>query len=234
MKKGILLKISGEWLGNSENIICNKKLDNLLKQIKILIKTYNVAIVLGGGNVFRGKISKNFNLKQAQGDSIGMMATVINGLFLKYYFNNNGLVSNLFSPINIEKISKPDDLTDINNSFKQGEVAIFVAGTGLPFFTTDTCAAVRAAQLDISTILFGKNGVDGLYNKDPNVFKDAKFIDKITYKEMICQNLNAIDLTASNICLQNKIDAIIFNIDADNCFINALNNVNKKSIISWE
>lgn len=230
-KKRIILKISGEWLKNKDNIVCHLKLKNLLNQVQILSKEYNIAIVLGGGNIFRGKISETLELHQSQGDFAGMLATVINGLLIKDYFNNNNLKTKLYSALDVPKITEVYNLNEANIAFNSGTILIFVGGVGMPFFTTDSCAAVRAAELNINTILFGKNGADGLYDKDPNIYKDAKFINSITFEKMIEMRLNAVDLTAAIICIENNIDGIIFDINSDKSFINALINNTKKTII---
>lgn len=231
MKKKILLKISGEWLKNKDNIFCCDKLKNLLNQIKELKSEYKIAIVVGGGNIFRGKIAEDLCLTRPQGDSIGMLATIINGLAVKNYFNNNNLKTSLFSALDIPRLTKNHDLDKIEEAFNNDEIIIFAGGTGMPFFTTDTSSAIRSAELKIKTILIGKNGVDGIYDKDPNNFKNAKFIKELTFKEMISMDLKAVDLTCATICIENNINAIVFDINEENCFIKALSKDGKKTTI---
>ncbi len=232
MKKRLLIKISGAYLKNNESTFDVEKIENLAFQIKEISKKYQVGIVVGGGNIFRGNLSNCCLINQNVGDQIGMLATIMNGLFLQEIFLKNNLKTKVYSSISIPKICDEYNYRKVNESLNNDEICIFVAGTGSPFFTTDTCAALRACEINANIILAGKNGVDGVYDKDPNKYSDAKFFANLTYNDVFKLNLKVMDMSAFAMCQDNNIDILVFNIDQKNCFIDSLNNKIKSTLIT--
>ncbi|MGL4647519.1 MAG: UMP kinase [Mycoplasmoidaceae bacterium] len=231
MKKNILIKLSGASLEDQDEIVSMKKLDIFSKQIKILTKTYGIGIVLGGGNIWRGISSDQDAISRSQADSMGMLATVINGIALKASLEKNGLEAEIYSALYVPRITKNHDCSSFNKAIKAGKVIIFVGGTGMPYFSTDTCTVLRALEINSKMILMGKNGTNGLYDKDPNLYDDAKFISAITYDEVINKKLRVADLTSITMANDNNIEIYIFDIEAKNSLINVLDKKGKFTII---
>ena len=217
--KTVLLKISGEALEDKKNNelynenVLNKLLDVLCKLHKNGVR---LGIVVGGGNIYRGKESYKIGLDNSKGDYMGMIATVMNGIALKGLFEKNGVKAEILSSIQVSKCTKEFTVDKANKYLNDNRVVIFTGGIGHPFFTTDTCAALRAKEINADILLMAKNGVDGVYTDDPNLVKDAKFLDKITYSEIINKGLKVIDSTAASLLLNTKIKSYIFNIDNPN------------------
>ncbi len=226
-KTNILIKLSGASLNDNENIISMNKLNIFSNQIKTLSKEYGIGIVLGGGNIWRGVNSKEFSIDRSQADSMGMLATTINGIALKSSLKNVGLDSEVYSALHVPRVTKNHNSNYFNNDIQNGKIVIFVGGTGMPYFSTDTCAALRALEINSKTILMGKNGTNGLYDKDPNKNKDAKFISSTTYDEIINKKLRVADLTFITMCQENNLETLIFDIDEKNSLINVLNKKGK-------
>lgn len=232
MKKRILVKVSGGSLKSNNDIFDLQKVENLAKQIFILSKDYQISLVIGGGNIFRGNLAKEFNINRNDADSMGMLATMINGLILQNVFSNNNIKSKLFSALKIDKIIDEYTTRNVNQSLDNDYVCILVAGTGSPFFTTDTGAALRAAETNSNMILMGKNGVDGVYDSDPLKNPNAQRFDFLTYDEIISKSLNVMDQSALTLCWDNNIDLLVFDIKKENSLIRALNKEIKTTLIS--
>lgn len=232
MKKRLLIKISGASLKSNDSIFDAQKIANLTKQISILSKEYQISLVIGGGNIFRGNLADEFGVNRSDADSMGMLATMINGILLDNVFANNNVKCKLFSALKIDKIINEYTTRSVNDALNNDYVCIFVGGTGSPFFTTDTGAALRAAETKSNVILMGKNGVDGVYNKDPHKYKDAIRYDFLTYDEIINQSLKVIDQSALTLCWDNNIDLLVFNINEKDCLLKAMNNQIKTTLIS--
>lgn len=233
MKKRLLIKISGASLkSNNDSIFDEQKIINLTKQISILSKEYQISLVIGGGNIFRGNLADKFGIDRSNADSMGMLATMINGILLENVFANNNVKCKLFSALKIDKIINEYTVRSVNEALNNDYVCIFVGGTGSPFFTTDTGAALRAAETKSNVILMGKNGVDGVYNKDPHKYKDAIRFDFLTYYEIVNQSLKVIDQSALTLCWDNDIDLLVFNINEEDCLLKAMNNQIKTTLIS--
>lgn len=232
MKKRLLIKISGASLKSNDSIFDAQKIANLTKQISILSKEYQISLVIGGGNIFRGNLADEFGVNRSDADSMGMLATMINGILLDNVFANNNVKCKLFSALKIDKIINEYTTRSVNDALNNDYVCIFVGGTGSPFFTTDTGAALRAAETKSNVILMGKNGVDGVYNKDPHKYKDAIRYDFLTYDEIINQSLKVIDQSALTLCWDNNIDLLVFNINEEDCLLKAMNNQIKTTLIS--
>ncbi len=229
----ILLKISGACLKNENNIISFKQIDNLANQIVEVSKKYSVSIVIGGGNIWRGNFSKELKMDQNLADYMGMTATIINSLALSNVLKNKKINAKVYSALNCPDLCEKFYINKVERFLsKKGSVAIFAGGTGNPFFTTDTAAALRASELKINKILMGKNGVDGVYDSDPKINKNATFYKKISFKEIIDKKLKVMDLTSLTLCEENDIDIIVFNIDKEKGIIDALNKKNRFTLIT--
>ncbi len=227
----ILLKLSGEALsGNKKGEIYDLEvLENILEQVKFLLqKDIEVSIVIGGGNIWRGEISSKLNINLRKADYMGMMATTINAVALESYLNNHGVSAIVVNSLNFEDIAKNMSPEEMDLELKGKKVIIFGGGTGKPFFSTDTAASLRAKQIKADVILIAKNNTNGVYDKDPNKYPDAKFINEISYDEILEQRLEVIDHSAIEILKDANIDLLIFNMNDKN-FIKNLYNINIKN-----
>ena len=231
MKERILIKISGASLKSNNEIFDVKKISNLAYQINVLSQKYQISLVIGGGNIFRGNLAQSLNLDRNDADAMGMLSTMINGLILKNVFNNHKINVKLFSALKIDKIIDEYTSRGVNEALNNNNVCIFVGGVGLPFFTTDTGAALRAAETQSKIILMGKNGVDGVYDKDPLKHSDAKWFEHLTYDEIISKSLDVIDQSALTLCWDNNISLLVFNINEENSLIRVMNKEIKATII---
>ena len=217
--KRVLLKISGEALEDSENhsIFSKEKMVGIAEQVRILHSAgVQVCLVVGAGNIWRGKLAGLLGLNPAQADDMGMMGTVINGLGLKGVLENNGLKAHVFSSIQVYKFCDYFTQRDALRALDNGEVCIFVGGTGNPFFTTDSCAALRALETSCDVILMAKNGVDGVYTADPKTDKSAKLIKTITYHEILDKKLKVMDATAAGLLEDSNIQIRVFEMKPEN------------------
>ena len=217
--KKILLKISGEaLLGSQEFGIDPKPVEMICNEIKKVHELgVQVAVVVGGGNIFRGmKNSQKLGMDQASGDYVGMLATVMNAIALQSELRKTGVPCRVQSALDINKIAEPYIRFKAIKKKKKNRVVIFAAGTGNPFFTTDTAAALRAAEIGAEAMLMAKNGVDGVYDDDPRVNPNAKKYEKIKYDDIIVNNLKVMDLTSCSLCKQNNIPIIVFDFKKEN------------------
>lgn len=231
-KKLVIIKISGASLKGNNDVIDLNFLNDIARQIKIISESYNVAIVLGGGNIWRGKIADEINMERYKADQMGMLATVMNSLALQSSLHNLNCKANIFSTIEMEKIADNYIIRNIKESLQKDEIAILACGTGRPYFSTDTGIAVSAAELNASYILMGKNNVDGVYDKDPNVFSGARFFEHLTYSKAINDELKVMDSTAAAICKEIKIKTIVFKINEPNGILDTLNLKTRFTLIS--
>tara|TARA_B100000902_G_scaffold115475_1_gene116358 strand:- start:49 stop:753 length:705 start_codon:yes stop_codon:yes gene_type:complete len=211
--KRILLKLSGESLADEKKLgISKPKMDHYVSEIKSLIqKNIQLSIVIGGGNIFRGLEAKKQNLDSAQGDYMGMLATVINGLALQSALEKEGILTRVLSAIEMNKVAEPYIRRKAIRHLEKGRVVIFVAGTGNPYFTTDTAATLRALEINAEIIIKGTR-VDGVFTSDPELNEDAEKIDRITFDEVYEKNLKIMDMTAFTLCKENKLPIIVLNI----------------------
>ena len=227
--KKILLKISGEaLLGEQEFGIDPKPVEMICNEIKkVHDQGVQLAIVVGGGNIFRGmKNSQKLGMDQASGDYVGMLATVMNAIALQSELRKIGVPCRVQSALDIHKIAEPYIRFKAIRHLEKDRVVIFAAGTGNPFFTTDTAAALRAAEIGAEAMLMAKNGVDGVYSDDPRVNPNAKKYDKITYDDIIMNNLKVMDLTSCSLCKQNNIPIYVFDFAQKDSIIKILKNEN--------
>ena len=211
--KRILLKISGEALSGGKGYgIHNSILTHLSNEIKNIHELgIEIAIVVGGGNIFRGIEGTNLGVDRATGDYMGMLATIINSLALQNALEKNGLDTRVQTAIEMRQIAEPYIRRRAIRHLEKGRIVIFGGGTGNPFFTTDTAAALRAIEIEADILLKATN-VDGIYNKDPNKFSDAKKFDRLTFSEAYEKNLKIMDLTAFSLCKDNNLPIIVFNL----------------------
>ena len=215
--KRILLKVSGEaLLGTQEFGIDYEPVEMMANEIKsILDEGVEVAVVVGGGNIFRGmKNSAKLGMDRASGDYIGMLATVMNAVALQSALKKADVDCRIQSAITMRQIAEPYIRHRAIRHLEKGRVVIFAAGTGNPFFTTDTAAALRASEIDAEAMLMAKNGVDGVYDDDPRTNPDAKKLDNIHYSDIIFKGLKVMDASACTLCEQNNIPIIVFDFNA--------------------
>lgn len=224
--KRIILKLSGEALsGNKGFGFDDDMIENICKNIKILTeKGVEVAIVVGGGNFWRGR--SGATIDRASSDNIGMLGTVMNGLRVQGTLEEMGLDTRLMTAISMKEVAEPFIRRRAIRHLEKGRVVIFSAGTGLPYFSTDTTASLRALEIDADVILLGKTGTDGIYDKDPNVYDDAKKFDKLTYKEILQKELKIMDTTATSLCMDNDMPLIVFGIDDPSNMVKVFENEN--------
>ena len=226
--KRILIKLSGEGLTSKDEklAIDPKIVNNFVHQIKkILKKGIEVAIVVGGGNFWRGASAEKNGIPRNRADYIGMLATVMNGLALQSAFEQSGVNARIYSSLKVDEKVAANYINEKAMKFLAGkDPVIFVGGIGRPYFTTDTASSLFASEIKADTILMGKNGVDGIYDKDPKVHKNAKRFENIKYDDIISNGLNVMDSTAVSMAKDNEIDLIVFNLKEDNALIRAINN----------
>lgn len=229
----ILLKISGEALKGNSDLIDMNFVDNLVEQIVRLNQKYAIAIVLGGGNIFRMcDFNVQLQIARYKADQIGMLATMMNSLVLQSKICQKGLDAEVFSTIEMPKIAHSYVIDNVQKAFLANKVVFLACGTGRPYFTTDTGIAVAAAELKARYILMGKNKVDGVYDKDPIDHPDAVFFPRLTYKQIIQEELKVMDITAASICKQNNIQTLVFKINTANVIFDVLHNRYKHTLIT--
>ena len=223
MYKRILLKMSGEALkGNTEFGIDPKTVKEIAQQVKLVHDLgIEIGIVCGGGNIFRGVTGQELGMDRSQADYMGMLATVMNGLAVQDALEGLGVPTRVMSALNIHDVCEPYIHRRATRHLEKGRVCIFAGGTGMPYFSTDTAAALRAAEIDAEVILMAKNGVRGVYNKDPRKFDDAEFIEYLKTEEIIEKDLKVMDLTAATLCKDNNMKIIVFNMNEDGNILKA-------------
>ena len=210
--KKILLKLSGEALmGDQEFGISSDVIASYAKQIKEIVDLgVEVSIVIGGGNIFRGISGAAQGVDRVTGDHMGMLATVINSLALQNSIEKLGVPTRVQTAIEMPKVAEPFIKRRAQRHLEKGRVVIFGAGTGNPYFTTDTAAALRAIEMETDVVIKATK-VDGIYDKDPVKFADAKKYEKVTYNEVLAKDLKVMDATAISLCRENKLPIIVFN-----------------------
>ncbi|MFI3300425.1 MAG: UMP kinase [Candidatus Gastranaerophilales bacterium] len=222
----ILLKISGEaLLGEQQFGIDQYPVKRICEEIKSAKDLgAEIAVVVGGGNIFRGvKNSAKLGMDQASGDYVGMLATVMNAIAIQSCLNQMNIPCRIQSAIAMNQIAEPYIRYRAIRHLEKGRVVIFAAGTGNPFFTTDTASALRASEINAEAMLMAKNGVDGVYNDDPRINKNATKLENITYDDIIKNGLKVMDTAACDLCKQNNIPIVVFDFDAKGGIKNILN-----------
>ena len=211
--KRVILKLSGEALAGDKGFgFDDDIIINICENIKAVSKLgVQIAIVVGGGNFWRGRSGKEID--RASSDTIGMLGTVMNGLRVQGTLEEMGLDTRLMTAIDMKEVAEPYIRRRAVRHLEKGRIVIFSAGTGLPYFSTDTTASLRALEINADVILLGKTGTDGIYDKDPNVYHDAVRFDKLTYKEILHKELKIMDTTATSLCMDNDMPLFVFGID---------------------
>lgn len=210
----IVLKLSGEALSGSEGYgIDPTIMQSIAKQVKDVAEHgVEVAVVVGGGNIWRGKVGSEMGMDRTTADYMGMLATVMNSLSLQDSLEQLGIPTRVQTSIEMRQVAEPYIRRKAVRHLEKKRVVIFSAGIGNPYFSTDTTAALRAAEVEADVILMAKNNVDGVYSADPKTNKDAKKYDTISYKDILNEELGVMDLTASTLCMDNDIPLIVFSI----------------------
>ena len=230
--KRILLKLSGEALvGDKAGGIDPEILIKYSNEIKkIYDKGVEIAIVIGGGNIYRG-FNNEYKIDRVQGDYMGMLATLINGLALQNTLENTGIPTRLQSAINVNKVAEPYIKRKALRHLDKKRIVIFSAGTGNPYFTTDSAAVLRAIEIEADVILKGTR-VDGIYNEDPNKNSEAFKFEKITFKEAISKGLKIMDTTAFTLSHENKLPIIVFDMNKKDNLLKVLNGEKVGTIVN--
>jgi uridylate kinase len=211
----ILLKLSGEALmGPLEYGADRDRIAAIAAEVKhVADRGVEVAIVVGGGNIYRGLRGAAEGMDRATGDYMGMLATVLNALALQDALEKLGAVTRVQSAIEVSEVAEPYIRRRAIRHLERGRIVIFAAGTGNPFFTTDTAAALRALEMHAEALLMAKNGVEGVYDADPRVTPTARFLPEVTHRQAIEQRLEVMDSTALSLCMDNVLPIYVFNMD---------------------
>lgn len=213
--KRIILKVSGEALSQNGNGINMEKVNQIASEIKELydLKDIQLGIVCGAGNIWRGRDAIENGMDHTSADYMGMLGTILNAVALQNALEKLGLDTRVMTSISIPQIAEPYIRRKANSHLNKGRICIFGGGTGNPFFSTDTTAALRALELGSSLILMAKNGTDGVYDSDPRKNPNAKKYTTITHKEVIEKQLGVMDMTAASLCAENSIDILVFDMN---------------------
>lgn len=215
--KRVVIKLSGEALAGDQGFGLSPQIvKSVAQQIKEVVDLdVEVALVVGGGNIWRGKIGAEMGMERANADYMGMLATVMNALALQDSLENLGVETRVQSSIVMTQVAEPYIRRKAVRHLEKKRVVIFAAGTGNPYFSTDTTAALRAAEIEADVILMAKNNVDGVYSADPKLDTTAMKYDQLTYLEVIQQGLQVMDSTASTLCMDNNISLVVFSLMED-------------------
>lgn len=211
--KRVVIKLSGEALsGGAGHGLNDEVIDNICSAVKEVHELgIQICIVVGGGNFWRGRSSEK--IERSTSDHMGMLATIINSLRLQATLENMGVETRVQTAINVHEVAEPFIMRKAERHLEKNRVVIFGAGTGMPYFSTDTTAALRAAEMNADVILLGKTGTDGIYDSDPNKNKDAKKFEELTYIDILNKGLGIMDATATSLCMDNNIPLVVFGID---------------------
>lgn len=213
----IVLKLSGEALAGDDGFGINPVvIKDIAEQVAGAKELgVEIAVIVGGGNIWRGKVGSNLGMDRGTADYMGMLATVMNSLALQDSLEQLGCETRVLTSIEMKQVAEPYIRRRAIRHLEKGRIVIFAAGIGNPYFSTDTTAALRAAEVEADVILMGKNNVDGVYSADPKYDSNAFKYDTLTYMEMIQDNLQVMDATASSFCMDNDIPLMVFSITED-------------------
>ena len=215
--KRIIVKISGEALSDKtdDTILDKKQLSNVATAIKEVHNLgVEVGVVVGAGNIWRGRLAETIGIERSTADYMGMLGTIINAIALQSAFEEVGLDTRVMSAINVPQVCEPYIRRKAINHLSKGRIVIFAGGTGSPYFTTDTTATLRAKEVAADAIVMGKNGVKGVYDSDPRTNKDAKLLSHLTYHELVEKKLNVMDLTAVTMLEDSDIQIRVFGMNS--------------------
>ena len=218
--KRVILKLSGEALAKKEGGYNDELIENIANQVKTIVnKGTDVGVVIGGGNYWRGR--SNDNIDRTKADQIGMLATIMNCIYVSEIFRSQGLKTNILTPFECGSMTKLFSKDRANKYFEKGMVVFFAGGTGHPYFSTDTGAVLRAIEIEADAMLLAK-AIDGIYDSDPKINPEAKKYDTISINEVVEKKLGVIDMTASVMCMENKMPLMVFGLEEENSIVNAL------------
>ncbi|AWB89600.1 UMP kinase [Salinibacterium hongtaonis] len=209
-KRRVLLKLSGEAFGGGQLGVNPDVVSGLAREIAEAAAEVEVAIVVGGGNFFRGAELSQRGMDRGRADYMGMLGTVMNALALQDFLEQAGAATRVQSAITMTQVAEPYIPLRAERHLEKGRVVIFGAGAGLPYFSTDTVAAQRALEIDADVVLVAKNGVDGVYDDDPRKNSDASKLERVTYQEALVQGLKVVDSTAFSLCMDNGMPMVVF------------------------
>lgn len=209
----VLLKLSGEAFGGGQLGVSPTVVGGIAKEIALAAEDVEIAVVVGGGNFFRGAELSIRGMDRGRADYMGMLGTVMNALALQDFLEQAGAATRVQSAIAMTQVAEPYIPRRAERHLEKGRVVIFGAGAGLPYFSTDTVAAQRALEINADVILVAKNGVDGMYDDDPRVNPQARKINRISHQDALQQNLRAVDSTALSLCMDNGMPMRIFGIE---------------------
>ena len=232
--KRVLLKLSGESLiGDNDYGIDSKMLSRYAQEINSIVDSgMQIAIVIGGGNIYRGVQSEGAGFDRVQGDYMGLLATIINGMALQSALESINIPTRIQTAIKMEQITEPYIRRRAIRHLEKGRVVIFGAGTGNPYFTTDTAATLRAIEIEADIILKGTR-VDGIYSSDPEKNNDAKKYDTISFEEVFNKKLNVMDMTAFTLCKENKLPIKVFNMNKQGNLSKVCNGENVGTLVNF-
>ena len=231
--KRVLYKLSGEALAGGKGFgIDSEVVNKITSQIVEVVKQgVEVAIVVGGGNIWRGKTGEELGMERATADSMGLLATVMNSLALQDSLEQKGVDTRVLTSVEMKAMAEPYIRRRAIRHLEKGRVAIFAAGIGNPYFSTDTTAALRAKEIGAEAILMGKNGVDGVYSADPKLDSSATKYDKLSYMDIMNKGLTIMDSTAITFCMDNHLPIIVFSIDEADNIVKVVSDSNLGTII---
>ncbi|MGY4104285.1 UMP kinase [Ignavigranum ruoffiae] len=211
----VILKLSGEAIAGENGFGINPKvITEMVKEVKDVHDLgVEIAIVVGGGNIWRGSIGEEMGMERAQADYMGMLATIMNALALQDVLENHGVPTRVQTSVEMRQIAEPYIRRRAIRHLEKGRVVIFAGGTGNPYFTTDTTAALRAAEINAEVILMAKNNVDGVYDSDPRLNESAQKFEELTHLDVISKGLKVMDATASSLSMDNDIPLVVFNLN---------------------
>lgn len=215
MYRRVVLKISGEALkGQGQYGIDPKTVKKIAQEVKSVHEAgIELAVVVGAGNLWRGITGEELGMDRAQADYMGMLGTIMNGLALQDSLEAIGIPTRVMTALQIAAVAEPYIRRRTLRHFEKGRVVVLAGGTGSPYFSTDTTAALRAAELGADVILMAKNGVDGVYDKDPNKYEDAVLLSQVSHQEVLEKNLQIMDSTAASLCKDNHIEIRVFDMN---------------------
>ena len=236
MYQRIILKLSGEALKGDTNYgIDPNTVNKIASEIKeIYALGVQVGVVVGAGNLWRGVTGEQLGIDRAQADYMGMLGTIMNGLALQDALESIKVPSRVMSAIPISEVAEPYIRRRAIRHLEKGRVTIFVGGTGSPYFSTDTAAGLRAAEIGADVILMAKNGVTGVYNKDPKQHSDAVLFEELTLQEVLEKNLLVMDATAASMCKENKINIVVFDMNIKGNMKKATLGDKIGTLVTWE
>ncbi len=215
-KRRVMIKLSGEALAGESGVgVDPLTVKHIAKEIKDAYESCEceIGIIVGGGNIFRGKLAEDMGIERSSADYMGMIGTIVNALALQNSLEAMGIDTRVMTSINIPEVAEPYIRRKALSHFEKDRIVIFGGGTGNPYFSTDTTAALRAAELGASIVYMAKNGTDGVYDKDPRHHEDSVKFNNLTHQEVLHQSLNVMDSTAAALCYDNNIDIYVFDMN---------------------